>query len=480
MGLSEDILELREEYRIREAHYKKDGLLDDTELAELEMVAEEIKKLEIAYQEQAQKEQQKKEPEASKGSVKYESSKNIGDPLKNEKTSGKDRNNDGKGDRTSSVSSTSEIKRELEVSLDSIKAAIGGAVSVKWSIEQGFPIYAGVDFVLGFEVGFSASVMAGGEINWANDQALIEVKYTNALSGKLKIALLFLKAVEVSGNPSLTASFVVSTKLSGNYQTGTWDWMLFGMSGGIVGGFTLDIGPGGVTKQFLDSLNKELSRSLSFSYNVISAEFLKIESVKPKNDKKLWMPSELSITPGKALDDLKKAAEEYKQKIDKVVEALKSGAIKAMDIADKGIDEALSYISSLSASAGAAFFDIQNVRISVNADKANYTAGQQIKVNVNFSAENDDMVNSDEHEAVYTLALYHKNTENSEYARFQSGVIKLPEEEKIVYDTSFNLQVPTNIDKNLSADGWYINVTIKLNENSNQVFKSSSNNFTIN
>jgi hypothetical protein len=474
MDISEQINELREEYRLRKIYFEKDGELSNDEWENLEMIEVEINKLEKAYHEKT-----KKQPEAAKGSFKYDSSKNYGDPIKDEKTGGKDRNKDGVGDRTSAVSSSSAVKKELEISLDGIKAAIGGEVSAKWSIEQGFPIYAGVDFVLGFEVGFSASVMAGGEINWANDQALVEVKYTNALSGKLKIALLFLKAVEVSGNPSLTASFVVSTKLSGNYKTGTWDWMLFGMSGGITGGFSLEIGPGGVTKQFLDSLNKDLSRSLSFSYNLISAEFLKIESIKPKNDKKLWMPGELSITPGKALEDLKKEAEEYKQKVDRVVEALKSGAIKALEIAGKGIDETLSYISSLSASAGAAFFDIQNVRITVSADKANYTAGQQIKVTVNFSAENDDMINSDEHEAVYSVALCHKNTGNNEYAKFQSGIIKLPEVENIVYNTAFNLQIPSGIDKKLSADGWYIKVTVKLNENANQVFRSSSNNFII-
>ena len=283
MELSEQILELREEHRILKNEYSKDGLNKD-ELAELEVIEAEILKLESTYHEQIQKEQAKKEPEAAKGSIKYDSSKNYGDPIKDEKTGGKDRNKDGVGDRTSAVSSSSAVKKELEISLDAIKAAIGGEVSAKWSIEQGFPIYAGVDFILGFEVGFSASVMAGGEINWANDQATIEVKYSNAVSGKIKIAILLLKAVEVSGNPSISASFVVSTKLTGNYQTKTWDWMLFGMSGGINGGFTVDIGPGGVAKQFLDSLNKSLSRSLSFSYNVISAEFLKIESIKPKND----------------------------------------------------------------------------------------------------------------------------------------------------------------------------------------------------
>lgn len=474
MGLSEEINELREEYRIRKAYFESDKFLDPSELADLEMMEAEIKKLERAYQEKTEK-----QPEAAKGSIKYDSSKNYGDPLKDEKTGGKDRNKDGVGDRTSGVSSSASVKKELEISLDGIKAAIGGEVSAKWSIEQGFPIYAGVDFILGFEVGFSASVMAGGEINWASDQASIEVKYSNAVSGKIKIAILLLKAVEVSGNPSISASFVVSTKLTGNYQTKTWDWMLFGMSGGINGGFTIDIGPGGVAKQFLDSLNKSLSRSLSFSYNVISAEFLKIESIKPKNDKKLWVPSELSFKPGQALEDLKKAAEQYKQKVDKVVDSLKSGAIKAVDIVDKGIDETLSYISSLPAAAGAAFFDIENVVINTSVGKSSYSVGQTISVTVNLRADNDDPINNDQHEAVYVIELRHKNSGNKAYASYQSEKIYLPEEEKINYTKDCTLQVPANIDTNLSKDGWYVNVTVKLNQNANQVFSSTSSNFSI-
>jgi hypothetical protein len=474
MDISEQINELRELYRIRIIYYERDGELSNDEWKNLEMIEQEILKLERAYQEKTER-----QPEAAKGSIKYDSSKNYGDPLKDEKTGGKDRNKDGVGDRTSAVSSSSSVKKELEISLDGIKAAIGGEVSAKWSIEQGFPIYAGVDFILGFEIGFSASVMSGGEINWANDQASIEVKYSNAVSGKIKIAILLLKAVEVSGNPSISASFVVSTKLTGNYQTKTWDWMLFGMSGGINGGFTVDIGPGGVAKQFLDSLNKSLSRSLSFSYNVISAEFLKIESIKPKNDKKLWVPSELSFKPGQALEDLKKAAEQYKQKIDRVVESLKSGAIQAVDIVDKGIDETLSYISSLPAAAGAAFFDIEDVAISTSVDKSSYTVGQTISVTVNLRADNDDEINNDQHEAVYVIELRHKSSGNKVHASYQSEKINLPEEDYINYRKECSLQIPGNIDKSLSANGWYINATVKLNQNANQIFSGQSANFII-
>jgi hypothetical protein len=139
-----------------------------------------------------------------------------------------------------------------------------------------------------------------------------------------------------------------------------------------------------------------------------------------------------------------------------------------IEVADEAID-----------STKAKIIDIEDVKLKVGVNSGEYEPGQTMQVKIDMTASNDDMINKDEHTAWIHIELFHDDSGKKVHAQREIGEITFPEVEKIKLSRGFDLDIPINLDTALRQDGWWVNVWIQFNENSQQTFESHNGDFDI-
>jgi hypothetical protein len=465
MGLSEEINELREEYRIRKAYFEKDGFLDASELADLDMVEAEIKKLEHAYMDQAAK-AQKVEPKTSGPKVKYDYGHGEGDSkyktsvtISSEEISiEQEEGSAGVGLKVTKdeveISGKKELAAGVEATVSLSNKKLAAGVSKKWELKEKskkVPFQAGpVPCYVKFGIGGELVLGADGEANFETGIGKLGVKAEGKLSGFVEMGLNG-GIVELGGRLTIIPSLKASGYLCYDSTKDEVFPDLSGLVGNINAKGTITLSAVEEVVNALQAIGVE-KETLTFTI-MESGEYNLLKITSPGYDRN-GLKGDWDVSEGSDITTIKNKIRDAYNFIVEKYESIKD-------------------------SAGAEFFDIENVTIGTVVDKSSYAVGQTISVKVNLSADNDDLINNDQHVAVFIVELRHKNSGSTVHASYQSEKIYLPEEDKIYYRKDCSLQIPGTIDKSLTADGWFVNATVKLNQNSKQVFSGHSGNFTI-
>ena len=465
MGLSEEINELREEYRIRKAYFERDGFLDMNEMADLEMVEHEILKLERAYMDQAAK-AQKTEPKSGVPKVKYSSGHGEGDSkyktsvtVSSEEISMEhEEGSTGGGFKVTKdeveVSGKKEVAEGVEASLTLSNKKLAAGISKKWELKEKskkVPFQAGpVPCYVKFGIGGELVLGAEGEANFETGIGKIGVKAEGKLGGFVELGLNG-GLVELGGRLTIIPSLKASGYLCYDSAKDEVFPDLSGLDGNINAKGTITLS---AVEEVVSALEKIGVQKESLTFTIMeSGEYNLLKITSPGYDRN-GLKGDWAVSEGADITAIK----------NKIRDAFNYIKEKYESVKDK---------------AGSEFFDIEDVSVSASVDKSSYAAGQIISVKVNFRGDNDDAINNDQHVAVYYIELRHKDSGNTAHASYQSEKIYLPEDDIINYRKDCSLQIPANINKSLSADGWYVHATVKLNQNANQVYSSRSGNFTI-